>query len=219
MGGVMKRRVVRTLTVIAAVGLAACSSGDDSPDATTAASEPASSEVIGSAPVDPNAPTLPPQSTVDDQSIGPPSQDEIGPPPETRACELSIAADVAALFDVEPGGSIERDRAGDLVCSLTRLDEQGAEEGVGSIHIVTVEADPLPAEQFAAAAAAPGAQPVDGFGDDAVWADSVLHVMVGDEVVTLALFPPTALDDDALLAVTTEWADLAMPRYRPPTPA
>jgi hypothetical protein len=83
-----------------------------------------------------------------------------------------------------------------------------------SKNVVSVAAGP--ASDFEAAAAAAGAVPVVGLGDDAVWSGGALHVRVGAEDIVVTLFPASGVDDSRAQEVAEAIAAGVVARYQPP---
>lgn len=192
---------------IGAVVLVVLATGCDGNNDPTLATAPDASLSI---PDDTGAP--PPIVTDDDQSIGPPDQSDLDPAPIPRACGLASTDEVAAVVGALPATSNELDRGGTLVCSFT--DEAGGE--VASIAIVTADAEPSPTAVFATLTDSTGVEHVADFGDDAVWTDDSLHVLVGDELVVFSLWPqPTLEGSEAIRSATLALAEVAMPRFAP----
>ena len=163
-----------------------------------------------SIPDDTGAP--PPIVTEDDQSIGPPDQSDLDAVPIPRASALASTDEVAAAVGASPASSTELDRGGTLVCSFT--DDAGNE--MASISIVTADADPTPTAAFAELAEPATVEHVTGFGDDAVWTDDALHVLVTDELVVFSLPPQATLEgSEAIRSATLALAEVAMQRFVP----
>jgi hypothetical protein len=114
---------------------------------------------------------------------------------------------------VTPAAFGEAERGGVTICRFTDADD----ERLVTVRIITAEGKPSPVDTFATVSATADAEPVEGFGDEAVWAEQALHVVVGDELVTFTVFPKAVAGADAIRAATMELATLVMPRFTPPT--
>jgi hypothetical protein len=200
------RTMVGGASVIVAVIAGGCSDGDDESSDPTAAVT-----VAPTAPEDAPIGAVTP-TTVDNQAIGPPSPDELDPPPMPRACFLLTSDEVADIIGVAPAAFGEAGRGGVVVCRFT----DAADQRLATVRIITAEGKPSPAETFDQLEAAADAEPVDGFGDEALWAEDALHVVVGDELVTFTVFPAAVSGAEAIRAATMEMATLVMPRFTPP---
>lgn len=208
------RTIVRVATLVVTATLVVACSGSD--DAATSTIAPDATGVVGSPPVSTAPPGVVPTTIEDDQSIGPPDQDELNPPPLPRVCSLASTDEVGTVIGAEPMTSNESKLGGKLLCNF--VDENN--ERMASIRILTAEYDPPPATEFAALAGSEGAEHVEGFGDDAVWAEDALQVSIGSEMVTFTIFPQETLENgEAIRSATLALAELAMPRYalHPPT--
>ena len=182
------------LLVLAAAG---CSSSDDSSVASTVAS----STVVGSTLVE-----LPTAATDDDdQGIGPPTQDELPPPAGPRVCPMVSLDEITAAIGVT--AVADEEAAFGKVTTCFVQDDAGEK-------LVSFAAGP--ASGFADAASTSGARPVDGLGDDAVWADGKLHVLMGDEDLAFKLFPAAGVADDTAESVVEAIAAGTVSRYTPP---
>jgi hypothetical protein len=130
-----------------------------------------------------------------------------------RACAMTSVEEVGKAIGVVPAAGVEDDRDGVLTCSFT----DAAAADMATIVIVTADGHPSPTAAFAQAADAEGSQPIDGFGDQAVWAGDALHVSIGGEVVTFTIVPQATLDNsEAVRSATLEVATSAVARYAPP---
>jgi hypothetical protein len=209
-GGVSARTVVGAAAlVVAAALIVACSSNNDA----ATPSDPAAATTIDSIGGSP-----PPTTMVDDQSIGPPDRDELNDADVPRACAMVSTDEVGTAIGATPSSADEVDRNGILTCSYA----DDAHVMMATIEIVTAEADPVPSLVFAqfADADAETVEHVDGFGDDAVWADDALHVSVDGEVVTFTIpLQETLGNSEAVRSATLELAGIAMPRYAMHAPA
>ena len=202
------RTIVGAASVIVAVIAAGCSDDRGGSPADSTAVVPVATAAPDGAATGAVTPT-----TVDNQAIGPPSPDELDPPPMPRACFLLTSDEVADIIGVTPAAFGEAGRGGVLICRFTDADD----ERLATVRIITVDGKPSPADTFEAVSAAADAEPVEGFGDDAVWAEGALHVVAGDELVTFTVFPKALTGADAIRSATMELATLVMPRFTPPT--
>jgi hypothetical protein len=214
------RNLAGALTVMTTIGLlGACSSGgDDSADPSVVITHsPTPTGTATTAPIiivdETVGPTAPPTTAEDNQAIGPPSQDELELPPIPRACLMSSPSVVATLMGAEAVNTGALDRNGQLACVYLTPDNVR----LASVRINTADTKPTPVEMWAELDI-DGAEHVDGYGDDAIWAEDALNVALGGEVITFTLFPDPPLDADVLQTLTLEWAEQSMPNYLAPTP-
>jgi hypothetical protein len=202
---------------VAAIALASCSS-DDGGDADQATDTATTLDAVDDTTPD-VAPTttfavLPTRVTADDdeQGIGPPRPEEFGPAGMPTACLMASTEEIGEITGVTPVGGAEIEFRGVTTCWF----RDAAEEKLVGIGITAADARVPPAAAFAELEAAPGATHVDGFGIDALWADSSLHVLHADALLSFEILPAVGVPDDQLQAVTEELATVALPRYAPP---
>ncbi len=100
--------------------------------------------------------------------------------------------------------------------------QEGALRGVVTCTVSDVNGEKLvavsagPADGFADAQATPGAVEIAGIGDAALRAEGELHILVGDEHLTVKLYPGAGVPPDSLDAAIDALAIDVVARYLPP---
>ncbi len=145
----------------------------------------------------------------DDQGIGPPRSDELGPPGMPRPCLMVSFDELEAVS----GAVAVRSEEGFFQRVLTCFVLDAADEKLMSLALG-------PPEGFDEAAGAADAQPLDDVAglDGAVVSDGVLHVLHENEHVAVKLYPGAGVGDAASIEALQTLAAGALSRYIPPPP-